>query len=52
MMMDDIKVNRRFYLAIGEGANEPAKSPTAAEPKTISPSGIVAAKIRAVPIFY
>lgn len=31
------------YLLIGDGANNPAKAPTAAEPKAINPSGMVAA---------
>ena len=31
------------YLPMGEGANKPAKAPTAAEPNAIKPSGIVAA---------
>jgi hypothetical protein len=31
------------YLPIGEGAKSPANAPTAAEPKAINPSGIVAA---------
>jgi hypothetical protein len=32
-----------LYLAMGEGANNPANAPTAAEPKAIKPSGMVAA---------
>jgi len=32
-----------FYLPMGEGANNPANAPTAAEPKAINPSGMVAA---------
>ena len=32
-----------IYLPIGEGANKPANPPTAAEPKAIKPSGMVAA---------
>ena len=31
------------YLPMGDGANKPANAPTAAEPKAIKPSGIVAA---------
>jgi hypothetical protein len=32
-----------FHLPMGDGANNPANAPTAAEPKAIKPSGIVAA---------
>jgi hypothetical protein len=32
-----------LYLPMGEGANKPAKAPTAADPKAINPSGMVAA---------
>ena len=31
------------HLPMGDGANNPANAPTAAEPKAIKPSGIVAA---------
>jgi hypothetical protein len=35
-----------YYLVIGEGANKPANAPTAADPKAIKPSGMVAAVLK------